>query len=645
MNRTLSIVSLKGGLIMNQTIVLKKCEENINKVKKILEDSNVNNISKIMISPLLQRVEKIEELCSVETYNLVFIGKVAIGKSTAISNLLGFVNKDKIKLGEDLTEIPLLKTGTGRTTLCETEIVFVDDESIKLKIEIEGISESELKELVNSYCRKVLNKEAEVDCSSEIQRAIENLSNFPYEEDERIAFVEQYQYIFDLNGEQLEFYQLAERAINRKVNYSKRNLNELTYSEDGDIYAWFKKTIERINDCKIEGMLYPKKIIIYVNRNDWDIKIPNKISKVIDTRGIDGDGVRKEFINMIETKDNICIICDEIGGFGNRVSEGYLKDVFVQQDSDLKYRNFVLGIEQGKQLAKVNGAEGGRELGKDIKKREALHNWHGISLNKNNMLFYNSYFGIKAADDTIVDINLNNYRLEQERFWETIEFKIREMYLKYDEELSEINSKLDILSTNNIEEKHKQKLANVKAEIYSYLDKITDHYNDLIPKIKADVTSVQSAGYIRGSVNRYGEYWNFSFYDQSMQIANEEYKKSLNNCDIELKAYSKALFDKNDLLEKAVQEALEYEINQAYEYYRKENRNDYREAMFDNLYEHPVWSELKTIWGNNKTGLKYTELIANIVSDKINSLDIIEDLRKKRNTVKFLNRLNDFLEF
>lgn len=315
----------------------------------------------------------------------------------------------------------------------------------------------------------------------------------------------------------------------------------------------------------------------------------------------------------------------------------------MPQNSDLKYRNFILGLERREQLIEVNGADG-RESGKDIKKREALNNWNAISLDEDNMLFYNSYFGIDAGKK-ITEVNLEEYELERDTFWNTIEFKINEIYLKYSEELTEINSTLTILSTNNMEQKHKEKLIKVKKQVCDYLESLSDHYNDLIPKIKQDVKNAQYASHIYASARRNGEYSEFNFYDQSMQIANEEYVKSLNNCDIDLKAYSRALLDENDLLENAVQDALVYEINEAFDYYRKVNREIYRDAMYNKLSEDSVWRELTSYWGNNKTGLKYKNLIANIIGEKIGHLDIVEDLRKKQYTAQFLNRLNNFLEF
>ncbi|GIP30366.1 hypothetical protein J23TS9_54960 [Paenibacillus sp. J23TS9] len=626
---------------MNQKFVLTKCKEIISKIDVVRSAPTVNNISKIMVGPLLNRVKKIEEICSIENYNLCFIGKVGIGKSTAISNLLGFVNKEKLRIGESLSEIPILKTGTGRTTLCETEIVFFDDEKMNVEVEIIGIGEDELHELVDAYCRKVIKQEANVECSIEVQRAIENLSKFPTSEDKYKIYIEQNSTLPLDENKQL--YELASEAIKQKINYSSRTKNRITYSNEEDINSWLKKTIAGINDCTIEGFPYPMKIIVYIRKSDWNIKVPDQIRKVIDTRGIDGDAVRSDIIAICEDKHNICIICDDIDEYGNRVSQGFLKNVFVLQNQDLKYRNFVLGLERGSELFDVNGANG-RETGKDNKKREALSNWQAISLDSNNMLFYNSYFGIEAGKK-IYEVNLAEYETEQVTFWKTIEYKINEMYIKYDEELSGINKQLDILASNSLEDKHKEKLIRIKEEMYSHLYILTDHYEDLIAKIKEDIINTKSAGYIRGSVNRHGDYWNFSVYDQSMQIANEEYATALENSDVKLTSFSLALFDANDRLESAVQNALEYEINEAYEHFRKENREHYKKSMINKLLSDVKWDELKKIWGNNNSGYKYTDLIAIEISNRIKYLDIVPDIRKGYNAKKFLERLINFLDF
>ncbi|OME27736.1 hypothetical protein [Paenibacillus odorifer] len=626
---------------MNQKFLLTKCKEIISKADIVQSATTVNNISKIMVSPLLNRVRKIEEICSVEKYNLCFIGRVGIGKSTAISNLLGFINNEKLKPGELLSEIPILKTGTGRTTLCETEIVFFEDGEKNVEVEVIGISEDELHELVDAYCRKIIKKEADVECSIEVQRAIENLSNFPTSEEKYGIYIEQ-NTALPLN-ENKQLYELASEAIKQNINYSSRTKNTITNSNEENVTSWLKKTIAGINDCTIDGFPYPKKIIVYIRKNDWNIKIPDQIRKVVDTRGIDGDAVRSDIIAICEEKFNICIICDDIDDYGNRVSQGFLKNVFVLQNQDLKYRNFVLGLERGFELSDVNGATG-RETGKDNKRREAISSWQGISLDSNNMLFYNSYFGIEATKK-IHEVNTAEYENEQITFWKTIEHKINDMYIKYDGELTEINKQLDILASNSLEDKHKEKLIRIKKEMYSHLEILTDHYEDLIAKIKEDIINNKSAGYIRGSVNRYGDYLNFSVYDQSMQIANEEYSSALGSSDVKLTSFSLALFDANDLLESAVQNALEYEINEAYEHFRKENREHYKKSMMNKLLNDVKWDELKKVWGNNNSGYKYKDLIAIEISNRIKYLDIVSDVRMGHNAKRFLERLINFLDF
>ena len=85
-------------------------------------------ISKLCIArELARRIRKqivaLEGKCNIEKYNLLFNGEVGIGKSTAICHLTGLIDGDCLKKGEETDRLPLLKTGSGRTTVCETRII------------------------------------------------------------------------------------------------------------------------------------------------------------------------------------------------------------------------------------------------------------------------------------------------------------------------------------------------------------------------------------------------------------------------------------------------------------------------------------------------------------------------------------------
>ena len=70
-------------------------------------------------------------------HKIAFIGKVGVGKTTAISKLLNLMDGNN----------ELLQTGGGRTTICEVEI----RESDKISIEIEPYSNEEIRKYLEEF--------------------------------------------------------------------------------------------------------------------------------------------------------------------------------------------------------------------------------------------------------------------------------------------------------------------------------------------------------------------------------------------------------------------------------------------------------------------------------------------------------------
>ncbi len=65
------------------------CKKAENIIEEINNDNDRHIIIKRMAQQINNRINDIQEICSVDKYNLYFNGKVAIGKSTTVCNLFG----------------------------------------------------------------------------------------------------------------------------------------------------------------------------------------------------------------------------------------------------------------------------------------------------------------------------------------------------------------------------------------------------------------------------------------------------------------------------------------------------------------------------------------------------------------------------
>lgn len=82
-------------------------------------------------------------------YSAAFIGKIGVGKTSAICKLASLKYRGA---GDELVDI--LKTGAGRTTVCEVRIEYAE----KLSIKIDSLPNSDVKDLVRNFSEFIWKK-------------------------------------------------------------------------------------------------------------------------------------------------------------------------------------------------------------------------------------------------------------------------------------------------------------------------------------------------------------------------------------------------------------------------------------------------------------------------------------------------------
>ena len=145
----------------NDQEVLKKIEQACDEISTYIASKSNRNVRTLSIIAALrtirERLLRIQDLIKIEKYNLAFIGKIGVGKTTAICHLFNLILNQKkiIKEDDENREIQsvkeILSTASGRTTICEVVI----RANNQISLEIDPYSEEEVQESIKVFCALV----------------------------------------------------------------------------------------------------------------------------------------------------------------------------------------------------------------------------------------------------------------------------------------------------------------------------------------------------------------------------------------------------------------------------------------------------------------------------------------------------------
>lgn len=631
---------------MKRIEIQEKCDKIIEMIKEINNSADQKEMIKTITAPLKDRVKEIKKICSVEKYNLCFIGEVGVGKSTAISHLFGLIDESKLKEGNKMADISILKTASGRTTLCKTEIEFTDYDCSRIIIEEED--NETLKGIIKDICTYIVkiqnedHSEQDGAISSEIMRAVENMAgiNLRKSDEEKLT-----EYVIKSSGEEKlresGLRQALEDTIYKKINSEVRTKKKIECHDLNNQYSWLKDKLKKINDGEEENVPYPKKVILQIAKKHLNLSVPDFIGRIIDTKGLDDESVREDISSVINNERNICIICDKITSYGSMVSRVPLKNEFIAQKKDLKYRTVVLGLEKHGELSDVNEAEGDRELGKDIKKEEALQHWNSLCLDEDNMMFYNSLTGINVnGKNQIISVEETEYDQERGGVLKSLTDYILNIREVYNDELTQMESNISGFAGNNPKEEHKQKLNEFREIVVNGLSKVNSDYNLLSIELSRRIGRTH-AGRVRACVNRNGKYDKFNVYDEAKDISYEEYDNALQELYSDLLDECERIFkDEKDGITVVLGGAIKYKIAALYNEKRKENAELYYRTLRDNLYEDQIWKEMQGYWGS---GLPYRDSVSDTFNNRYKEKGIKEKIEAKNISSNYINDLIEYL--
>ena len=240
-------------------------------------------------------------------FSAAFIGKIGAGKTSAICKTSG------LQYESDNGEvIDLLKTGAGRTTICEVSIEYAPKYSIKICT----LGNNEVQLIIRNFAefiwRKANNGISDTDeggslLSEELTRCIRNMLGLTIQKqkinglwistDKALEFSRKCKSLDEVND-----------LIFGCLSLEERIENELFFppEESRTWQSWIKESFSKINDGKNKYVSIPSLITIC---GPFPLKKGDCTWKVIDTRGIDSYIHREDIRVIIDTESVFPVVC------------------------------------------------------------------------------------------------------------------------------------------------------------------------------------------------------------------------------------------------------------------------------------------------------------------------------------------------
>lgn len=617
--------------------VLDQCSKIEERYRRIKE-GDYHVLIKKMAESMYNRSNEIKNICQTDQYDLYFSGKVGIGKSTLICMLLGLINNEKLIEGERLSDALLLKTGSGRTTICETQIILHANET---RFTVEEVSSEEFYAYLKEFSDYIIDQPTS-SIAEEYVRFIKNMVNIPQKDDASIFDILSINVSDDYDDKKKA--EIIFDTLSNICNYEERTKKVFLFSNTAtDFKTWCKETFSAINDGEISLAPMPKKIILEISDDDFKCEVPYYVHSIVDTRGLEG-GERPDIQNYISRQNSITMMCDNIKSYGSEEAVlSILKQLLIPEDKDKRYRVLLLGMEKGYELEDIEGFEEDREAGKRKKIKEAKRviDQSRISFCDNNYIFANTAPSIEILKRQISSVSIKKIQDAQREFWSDINNKLNYMWSQY---YTEMNNSLDILERFSRKEINPDTMGKINRCLQNAkrsCEQLENNINNVLQNVSIAIKNNTLAASLRGAVNHFGigntadvygifqKCCSFEFNEQCRELKNHIIRE---NC---------IFFDSPSELEKICLNFMNDQIDALYQKYYTEYRNYIYSSMYDNLYNSQSWLKAQGFWGDGQGS--YRNRVWDSIYEQIKSHNLEQILTNQEYMAKFADNVISFL--
>lgn len=566
---------------MSQVELKDREEELNNRISILIEKLPTESPTKKQLSNHLERFKDSVSYLINQEHKLAFIGNIGAGKTTAICHLLGLID------GKD----PILSTGSGRTTLCEVEII----QSKELQIEVFPCSEIEVTSYLKDFSQYLLESKANnsdnsdgFKLSAEVERALRNMLNLNISRSKndagkRIAndsaknFAQDYANTEDLVTAFLDRIKLAERIKTIFSNPEKEPQNK-----------WLHKTFKAINSATDSQVSLAKRIVISIPESVFS-NLDYSLS-VVDTKGVDQTVNRQDLDCCFTNNRIVSVICCRFNEAPDKTMSGLLenaKSAGLTQRIPNETVLLILDREgEAAGVIDIDEAVGDKNEGRDIRSENVSSDLlHSLQLDNLDV----NFIDIKTDDMSSLQKHLSN--------------KVSAMRDIRFQSLQEIESAVSDIESELYSQSALQAKQQVKSTLEPWLKKAENCHPSLkeyfLPLIRNISDKGTYAASVRASVNRRGEWHNLDYYQTLAVGARQQIVEQIDSLKNELLVLIDNMLAQNELqpayaLLKQLKYTTEKRLDDIYQQTFAKGRAVYENKLTtDNV----LWSELYSEWG------------------------------------------------
>jgi transcriptional regulator with XRE-family HTH domain len=270
--------------------------------------------------PILQRIDSYEQqvrtaaqyLTSME-HSIAFIGRLGVGKSTAICSMSG-LRRPAAGLLKFQTQM-VLEAGPGGTTLCEVQI----RQGPQYGLIIEPRPEDRVRQEVWDFAEVLIDKAfpRRSDVSSpmaegpfvprELAKAIRNMANLAETSTTTTGGKrERHDPALDLAREIGDARELAVRILSN-MDMPRRDRRELWHEPGLDPLEWLQAMFEKVNTGKHREVALPQRVTVVLPEPIFSSS--ELAITLIDTKGIEQDVPREDIEKHFDDPRAIVVLC------------------------------------------------------------------------------------------------------------------------------------------------------------------------------------------------------------------------------------------------------------------------------------------------------------------------------------------------